>query len=98
MSSYLKLSSKNKILLGHGSGGRLMHKLIKELLLQKLNNRILKELSDSAVINYKERLAFTTDSFVVSPLQFPGGDIGKLAVCGTVNDLVMSGALPQYFL
>jgi hydrogenase expression/formation protein HypE len=93
---YLKLSSKNKILLGHGSGGRLMHKLIKELLLQKLNNPILKELSDSAVINYKERLAFTTDSFVVSPLQFPGGDIGKLAVCGTVNDLVMSGALPQY--
>jgi hydrogenase expression/formation protein HypE len=85
-----------KILLGHGSGGRLMHALIKDLLLKKLNNPILKELSDSACINYRERLAFTTDSFVVSPLFFPGGDIGKLAVCGTVNDLVMLGALPEY--
>ncbi|MCX5703709.1 MAG: hydrogenase expression/formation protein HypE [Candidatus Omnitrophica bacterium] len=78
-----------KILLGHGSGGKLMHGLIRSLLLKKLNNPILKELSDSALIKYKDRLAFTTDSFVVSPLWFPGGDIGKLAVCGTVNDLVM---------
>jgi hydrogenase expression/formation protein HypE len=85
-----------KILLGHGSGGRLMHRLIKNLLLKKLNNPILKELSDSALINYKERLAFTTDSFVVSPLNFAGGDIGKLAICGTVNDLVMLGAVPEY--
>lgn len=85
-----------KILLGHGSGGRLMHSLIKELLLKKLNNPVLKELADSALIDYKERLAFTTDSFVVSPLRFPGADIGKLAVCGTVNDLVMLGALPEY--
>lgn len=73
-----------------------MHSLIRELLLKKLNNPILKELSDSALINYKERLAFTTDSFVVSPLFFPGGDIGKLAVCGTINDLVMLGATPEY--
>jgi len=73
-----------------------MHNLIKELLLKKLNNPILKELSDSAFINYKERLAFTTDSFVVSPLFFPGADIGKLAVCGTINDLVMLGARPEY--
>ncbi len=73
-----------------------MHDLIKNLLLKKLNNPLLKELSDSALINYKDSLAFTTDSFVVSPLFFPGGDIGKLAVCGTVNDLVVSGALPQY--
>lgn len=73
-----------------------MHKLIKNLLLEKLNNPILKELSDSALINYKERLAFTSDSFVVSPLFFPGGDIGKLAVCGTVNDLVMLAAVPEY--
>jgi hydrogenase expression/formation protein HypE len=85
-----------KILLGHGSGGRLMHSLIKDLLLKKLNNPILKELSDSALIDYKDRIAFTTDSFVVSPLFFPGGDIGKLAVCGTVNDLVMQAAVPQY--
>lgn len=85
-----------KILLGHGSGGRLMHSLIKDLLLRKLNNPILKELSDSALINYKDRLAFTTDSFVVNPLEFVGGDIGKLAVCGTINDLVVQGATPEY--
>jgi hydrogenase expression/formation protein HypE len=85
-----------KILLGHGSGGRLTHSLIRELLLKKLNNPILRELSDSALINYRESIAFTTDSFVVSPLNFSGGDIGKLAVCGTINDLVMLGALPEY--
>jgi len=88
--------STPKILLGHGSGGRLMHSLIHELLLKKLNNPILNELSDSALINYRDKLAFTTDSFVVSPLWFPGGDIGKLAVCGTVNDLVMLAAKPEY--
>ncbi len=73
-----------------------MHGLIKGLLLEKLNNPVLRELSDSAYIGYKEKLAFSTDSFVVSPLRFPGGDIGKLAVCGTVNDLVMLGAVPEY--
>lgn len=73
-----------------------MHNLIRDSLLKKLDNPILGELSDSAVINYKERLAFTTDSFVVSPLSFPGADIGKLAVCGTINDLVMVGAEPEY--
>ena len=73
-----------------------MHNLIKELVLRKLNNPILKELSDSAFITYKDRLAFSTDSFVVNPLKFAGGDIGKLAVCGTINDLVMAGAEPQY--
>lgn len=88
--------ASEKILLSHGSGGTLMHRLIKDLLLKKLNNPILKPLLDSAVIDYKERLAFTTDSFVVNPLKFPGGDIGKLAVCGTINDLVMLGALPEY--
>lgn len=65
-------------------------------MLKKLNNPILKELSDSALIGYRETIAFTTDSFVVSPLNFAGGDIGKLAVCGTINDLVMLGALPEY--
>lgn len=88
--------SDQKILLGHGSGGRLMHNLISELLLKKLNNPILAQLADSAVIDYKQNIAFTTDSFVVSPLNFPGGDIGKLAVCGTVNDLVMQAAMPEY--
>jgi len=73
-----------------------MHELIKELLLKKLANPILKELSDSACLNYQDNLAFTTDSFVVNPLSFLGGDIGKLAVCGTINDLVMLAAIPQY--
>ena len=89
------MSFKN-ILLGHGSGGRLTHSLIKELLLTRFKHPILKELTDSARINYRERIAFTTDSFVVNPLFFSGGDIGKLAVCGTVNDLVMVGAVPEY--
>ena len=74
-----------------------MHGLIRELLLKKLNNPTLRELADSALIRYKTRLAFTTDSFVVSPLIFPGGDIGKIAVCGSANDLVMVGAVPEYF-
>lgn len=73
-----------------------MHNLIKELLLRKFDNPILRELSDSALIKYKERIVFTTDSFVVSPLFFPGADIGKLSVCGTINDLVMQGAQPEY--
>jgi hydrogenase expression/formation protein HypE len=88
--------TEEKILLGHGSGGRLMHNLIKRLLLKKLDNPILRELEDSALIKYKERIAFSTDSYVVSPLEFLGGDIGKLAVCGTVNDLLMQGAIPEY--
>lgn len=73
-----------------------MHNLIKDLLLKKLGNPLLCELADSARLDYKEKLAFSTDSFVVNPLKFPGGDIGKLAVCGTVNDLVMLGARPEY--
>ena len=86
-----------KILLSHGSGGRLTHTLIKDIFLKKLRNPVLNKLGDSAVIDYQEKIAFTTDSFVVSPLFFPGGDIGKLAICGTINDLVMLAALPQYF-
>lgn len=89
-------SSSKRILLSHGSGGSAMRELIRSLFLKEFNNPILKELSDSALINYKERLAFTTDSFVVSPLWFAGGDIGKLAVCGTVNDLTMAGAVPEH--
>lgn len=73
-----------------------MHRLIRQLLLRKFDNPLLRELADSASIDYRERIAFTTDSFVVNPIFFPGGDIGKLAVCGTVNDLVMVGARPEY--
>jgi hydrogenase expression/formation protein HypE len=84
-----------KILLGHGSGGRLMHHLIKEFFVPEFG---LKELNDSAIIELKEqgRLAFTTDSYVVSPIFFPGGNIGELAINGTVNDLSVVGATPLY--
>lgn len=85
----------DKILLGHGSGGRLMHELIRSCFAPTFD---LKSLGDSALIdiNLEERLAFTTDSYVVTPLFFPGGNIGELAVYGTVNDLSMVGAMPIY--
>lgn len=81
-------------MLAHGSGGQLMHDLIKNLILPKFHNPLLNKLADSAMLD--NGLAFTTDSFVVDPLFFPGGDIGKLAVSGTINDLVVSGAEPLY--
>jgi hydrogenase expression/formation protein HypE len=84
------------ILLAHGSGSRLSHDLIEKYLLPPLTNPLLARLDDSAVFDLSGRLAFTTDSYVVSPIFFPGGDIGKLAVCGTINDLSMSGAMPLY--
>jgi hydrogenase expression/formation protein HypE len=86
---------EDKILLAHGSGGKLMQDLI-ESFLPDLANPILEKMEDSAVFDVKGRLAFTTDSYTVNPIFFPGGDIGKLAVCGTVNDLAMSGAKPLY--
>jgi hydrogenase expression/formation protein HypE len=88
------------IVLGHGSGGRLTHELVNGLFLPALGNEILSVLEDSAACPLElpvgARLAFTTDSFVVHPYFFPGGDIGRLAVCGTVNDLAVSGATPLY--
>lgn len=87
---------EERILLAHGSGGRLSHDLVKNSFLPALGNPILKALDDSAVLDLSGRIAFTTDSYVVSPLFFPGGDIGRLAVCGTVNDLSMAGAEPLY--
>jgi hydrogenase expression/formation protein HypE len=86
---------EDKILLAHGSGGKLMQDLIASFL-PELSNPILERLDDSAVFDVSGRLAFTTDSYTVNPLFFPGGNIGKLAVCGTVNDLAMSGAAPLY--
>ncbi|MDP3143380.1 MAG: hydrogenase expression/formation protein HypE [Candidatus Omnitrophota bacterium] len=86
-----------KILLGHGSGGKLMHDLIRDVFLKHLNNPYLAKMADAAVINFgNKKLAFTTDSFVVKPLFFSGGDIGKLAICGTVNDLTMMAAKPLF--
>jgi hydrogenase expression/formation protein HypE len=87
---------KDKILLAHGSGGKLAHELVERSFLKVLTNPLLAKLDDSAVFDLSGRLAFTTDSYVVSPIFFPGGDIGKLAVYGTVNDLAMSGAKPLY--
>ena len=84
------------ILLAHGSGSRLSHDLIEKNFLPPLANPLLAKLDDSAVFDLSGHLAFTTDSYVVSPIFFPGGDIGKLAVCGTINDLSMSGAMPLY--
>lgn len=86
----------DRILLAHGSGGRLAHDLIEKFLVQPLSNPLLDRLDDAAVFECGGRLAFTTDSYVVHPIFFPGGDIGRLAVCGTVNDLSMVGATPLY--
>ncbi len=87
---------EDKILLAHGSGGKLSQDLVKQNFVPLFDNTFLNKLDDSAVFEFKGRLAFTTDSYVVNPIFFPGGDIGKLAVCGTVNDLSMSGAVPKY--
>jgi hydrogenase expression/formation protein HypE len=87
---------EDKILLAHGSGGQLSHDLVEKNFVPLLKNPLLDKLDDSAVFELSGRLAFTTDSYVVSPIFFPGGDIGKLAVCGTVNDLAMNGATPLY--
>lgn len=88
------------ILLAHGSGGELSHELVRDLFACRFANPILDELGDAALFDVaglsSGRLALTTDSYVVQPLFFPGGDIGKLAVCGTVNDLAVVGATPCY--
>ncbi len=88
---------KDRISLAHGGGGSLTKRLIKEAFLPPFRNPILEVLDDSAVFKIeKGRMAFSTDSYVVNPIFFPGGDIGRLAICGTVNDLAMSGARPLY--
>ncbi|MCK5584467.1 hydrogenase expression/formation protein HypE [Candidatus Bipolaricaulota bacterium] len=82
------------VLLAHGSGGTMSRDLVERRLLSHIANPILSRLDDSAVLDTKGRLAFTTDSYIVDPIFFPGGDIGRLAICGTVNDLSMVGATP----
>ncbi len=87
----------DRILLAHGNGGKLMHDLIDSLFMKEFSNEILREKKDSAVFTFGgEKFAFTTDSYVVDPLFFPGGDIGSLAVHGTVNDLSVCGARPLF--
>ena len=84
------------ITLDYGSGGKKTSRLIEELLLPAFQSAELNQLGDGAILTGSEKLVFSTDSFVVSPLFFPGGDIGKLSVCGTVNDLSVCGAEPKY--
>ena len=87
----------DSILLDHGSGGKMAHELTTQLLLPKFDNALLAQLHDGAICDIQgKRLAFSTDTFTVDPIFFPGGDIGDLAVNGTVNDVAMCGAVPRY--
>lgn len=91
------LPARDSILLGHGSGGKLSAELIRNIFLPAFQNPVLARLDDQAIVNVNgQRLAMTTDSFVVKPLFFPGGNIGSLAVHGTINDLAMGGATPLF--
>jgi hydrogenase expression/formation protein HypE len=96
----LPLKNYPTIVMGHGAGGKMMNDLIRHLFASEFHNDLLAQLGDSTTLDLsadnEQRLAFSTDSFVVSPLFFPGGDIGELAVNGTVNDLAMSGAIPLF--
>lgn len=85
-----------KIDMSYGSGGKQTSNLINDIFLKNFDNKILNKLEDAAVLNIKGKIAYTTDSFVVTPMFFNGGNIGKIAVCGTVNDLSMMGAIPKY--
>lgn len=86
----------DRITLDYGSGGLKTSELIESILLPAFDNAALSQLGDGAILNGSDKLVFSTDSFVVSPWKFPGGDIGKLSVCGTVNDLCMAGGIPKY--
>lgn len=86
----------DRITLDYGSGGLKTSELIDSILLPAFDNPALSQLGDGAVLDGSQKLVFSTDSFVVSPWKFPGGDIGKLSVCGTVNDLCMAGGTPRY--
>ena len=93
----LPITDYKEIVLAHGSGGRMSHRLISKVILPQFTNDLLAPLHDGAILSLGAgRVAFSTDSYVVSPIFFPGGDIGKLAIHGTVNDLSMCGARPLY--
>jgi hydrogenase expression/formation protein HypE len=97
LSCPVPLTSRDTVLLGHGSGGKLSAELVRDIFLPAFNNPALAKLNDQAIVGVNgSRIAVSTDSFVVSPLFFPGGDIGSLAVHGTVNDLAMGGAQPLF--
>lgn len=84
------------ISISHGNGGKKTSKLIDEIIIPYLNNEELNKLGDGALLKINNEIAFSTDSFVIDPYFFPGGDIGKLSICGTVNDLLMCGSIPKY--
>lgn len=86
----------DKIRMEHGSGGSATGELIGQIFAEAFSNDVLLAMEDAAVVEGAARIAVTTDSFVVTPLEFPGGDIGRLSICGTVNDLLMRGAVPKY--
>jgi len=85
-----------KILLSHGGGGEETQKLIKDLFFKYFSNEILEKMEDSAILDINSKIAFTTDSFTISPIFFKGGNIGKLSIVGTINDLSVMGAKPLY--
>ena len=85
-----------KITMAHGSGGKSSAQLMSDIFAKHFKNQVLDKMEDAAVLEVKGKIACSTDSFVVTPLVFKGGDIGKLCVCGTVNDLLMMGAVPKY--
>ncbi len=86
----------NRVLLSHGGGGKETQNIIKNLFFRYFRNPILERMEDSAILEINSKIAFTTDSFTVSPIFFNGGDIGKLAIAGTVNDLAVMGAKPEF--
>ena len=93
----IPITNYSEIVLAHGSGGKLSHQLMEKMVLPQFRNELLEPLHDGAIFSIGgQRVAFSTDSYVVNPIFFPGGDIGKLAVHGTVNDLAMCGARPLY--
>lgn len=97
LSCPLPINEYDTVTMAHGGGGKMMNNLIEKLFLHYLSNNMIQEKHDGAVFTAEgHRLAFTTDSYVVNPVFFPGGDIGELAVYGTVNDLSMCGAVPMY--
>jgi hydrogenase expression/formation protein HypE len=97
LSCPMPIGNYDKVLLAHGGGGTLSHQLIQKMFFSQFDNAILNQEHDGAVLDVQgSRLAFSTDSYVVQPIFFPGGDIGELAVNGTVNDLSMCGAKPLY--
>lgn len=92
-----EILNQDVITMAHGSGGAAGHELMEKVLLPAFDNPILREMHDGAKLDLAtNKIAFTTDSYVVKPLFFAGGNIGKLAICGTVNDLAMTGAIAKY--